>query len=353
MNARENLISLLKRRGYEEAPCEMTMCDSQQRRFREMTGETDFLEYFKAPWRDIGYIRPDDTDLSRFLPYHGGAIDPDTQLDDWGVGHRKTPTSMHMTQMLCPLANADSTEEIEAYPMPTFDNADGAALAAKAASIHAKGLAAVGNMQCTVWETAWYMRGMENLMMDMKSDEDMAAALLDRVTERAAKRATLYAEAGADILFLGDDVGMQRTLMMSEGMYREWLKPRLNAVITAAKAINPEIVVLYHSCGYIEPLIPELIEAGIDALNPVQPECMSFERVHANYGGCLSFTGTIGTQTVMPFGTPEDVRKAVWRNLDIAGEKGGLLASPTHILEPEVPWENILAYVDACREYRK
>ena len=132
--------------------------------------------------------------------------------------------------------------------------------------------------------------------------------------------------------------------------YVEWIKPRLAKVIQRAKEIKPDIIVFYHSCGYVEPLIPHLIEAGIDVLNPVQPECMDFEEIFKKYGDKVAFHGTIGTQSTMPFGTPEDVKAAVKRNLDIAGPKGGLLVAPTHLLEPEVPLDNVVAYVEACRD---
>ena len=99
-------------------------------------------------------------------------------------------------------------------------------------------------------------------------------------------------------------------------------------------------------------MIPHLIEAGIDVLDPVQPECMDFGEIHAAYGDVLSFHGTIGTQTTMPFGTPDDVRREVFKNLDIAGDKGGLFVAPTHMLEPEVPVENLVAYINACKEYK-
>jgi uroporphyrinogen decarboxylase len=93
------------------------------------------------------------------------------------------------------------------------------------------------------------------------------------------------------------------------------------------------------------------MEAGIDVLNPVQPECMDFAELHATYGEVLSFHGTLGTQTTMPFGTPDEVRAVVRKNLAIAGPKGGLWVAPTHLLEPEVPIANVLAYVDACRNW--
>ncbi len=144
---------------------------------------------------------------------------------------------------------------------------------------------------------------------------------------------------------------MQRTIMMSESLYRDWLQPRLKKVIDAARAVNPEILVLYHSCGHVTELIPYLIKAGIDVLDPVQPECMDFREIHDRFGETLSFHGTIGTQSVMPFGTPEEVRNKVFENLSIAGPKGGLFVCPTHMLEPEVPIETVVAYIQACRDY--
>lgn len=354
MNQRENLLSLLKRQGYERAPYEFSLCPSLVESYHKNENtQVEYREYFEMPLKSVPGLIPDDTDKSRFLSYHKKDEITLDELDEWGVGHRATKTSMHMTKMFFPLGESQTVEDIMQYPLPTYSEKNNANLKQKVEGLHKKGLASVGNMQCTVWETAWYMRGMENLMMDMMSDEEMAAALLDRVTERSMQRAALYVKAGVDILFLGDDIGMQQSIMMSEELYTTWIQPRLKKVIDVAKAINPEVIVFYHSCGYVEPLIPYLIQAGIDVLNPIQPECMDFEEIYKKYGSQISFNGTIGTQTTMPFGTPEDVKAQVKRHLDIAGEKGGLFVSPTHLLEPEVPWENIKAYMQACNEYKK
>ncbi len=99
-------------------------------------------------------------------------------------------------------------------------------------------------------------------------------------------------------------------------------------------------------------MIPHLIDAGVDVLDPVQPECMDFGEIHAQFGDRLSFHGTIGTQSTMPFGTPDDVRREVFKNLEIAGEKGGLFVCPTHLLEPNVPVENVVAYIKACQDFK-
>ena len=156
-----------------------------------------------------------------------------------------------------------------------------------------------------------------------------------------------------DILFTGDDVGTQHGMMMSPTSWRSWLKPLLAKVIASARAVNPDIPVWYHSDGKIEAIIPDLIEVGVTILNPVQPECMDPARLKKQYGDQLSFWGCVGTQSTMPWGTPEEVRDTVKRLIQTVGEGGGLVIGPTHVLEPEVPWENVLALADAVREFGK
>lgn len=353
MTERENLLALLRHEPYDHIPVEFNLCPALEQTYREREHqpEQSYADYFGFPWRNVKGLVQDDPDLTRFLPYFEGLMNDRVTIDSMGVGHESTPTSMHMTKMICPLRNAETVEEILAYPMPSFSAENNTGLAAEVQALHDRGVASAGNMQCTVWETAWYIRGMENLMMDMMTDEEMAAAMLDRVTEMSLQRALLYARAGVDILYLGDDIGMQNSVMMSRDLYLQWIQPRLKKIITAVKAERPDLIVFYHSCGYVEPFIDDLIDAGIDVLNPIQSECMDFASIYKKYHDRLCFHGTIGTQTVMPFGTPDEVYQAVRRNLDAAFD-GGLLVAPTHMLEPEVPWENVLAYVRACREYR-
>ena len=352
MNQRENILALLRREPYEWMPVEFSLCPSLVEEYKRRTGsEKSYDEYFQFPWAGIGDIRVQQ-DTSQYEQYHSN-LKKGGVIDLWGVAHEPgSEAAKHMTYMRCPLKGIDSLAEVKAYPLPDFAAGDASHQKVQADSIRARGLAVMGGMQCTIWETAWYIRGMEDLMMDMMSDDPIAAYLLDAVTERSVIRAQSYARAGADLLYLGDDIGMQRTPMMSIDLYCKWLKPRLKQVIDAARAINPNIVVLYHSCGHATPFIPHLIEAGVDVLNPVQPESMDFREVYKEFGGKVSFHGTIGTQTTMPFGTPQEVKDTVFAHLEFAKEKGGLFVAPTHLLEPEVPWENILAYVEACREYR-
>jgi uroporphyrinogen decarboxylase len=256
-----------------------------------------------------------------------------------------------MTYMHNPLRGERTVEDFQTYPYPQIKAGEAVRLAAEVAELHEKGLAAVGVMQMTVWEAAWYMRGMEDLMADMMCEEDTASLHLDKVTDVACERARLYAAAGCDVIQLGDDIGMQKSIMMGVELWKEWIKPRLEKVIQAAKAVKPDVMIFYHSCGYILPFLEELADAGVEILNPIQPECMNFEEVYERIGDRMSFWGTIGTQKLLPFGTPEQVRSEVRKNLNLCGAQGGIVMGPTHMVEPEVPWENLEALVDECRRW--
>ncbi|MBN2175494.1 MAG: hypothetical protein JW731_15295 [Bacteroidales bacterium] len=359
---KDNLLQLYRRQGYESVPVGFVLCESLEKEFQRRYPEAkSYQDHFDFPYRNIidpGFawnfenldMIPGRKEIN-WHQYYPEGFQHEVKFDGWGVAHEKSPTSMHMTKMHHPMKHFETMEQMLAYPMPDYTGVDFSPIGKQIDQLHERGLAAFIWQECTIWETAWYMRGMDILMMDMAMEDEKATWLLDQITEKACYRAEIFARLGANIIGLGDDIGMQSSIMMDENMYRQWLKPRLTKVIQSAKMINPDILISYHSCGFIEPFINDLIEAGIDILNPVQPECMDFKEICNKYGDRLSFSGTIGTQRLMPFGTPGDVRKEVQRNLSLAGEKGGLFCCPTHMLEPEVPWENIEAYVEACKTF--
>lgn len=354
MTPRENLIKLLRREGFEHIPVEFMLCPSLMEEFKKRTGsEQDYMEYFQMPWRHVEDMRLEYDQKAFHKYFDENDLNDRLSIDVWGVGHQKgSDAAMHMTRMICPLRGAGSMEDLMSYPFPDYiGKGDGGHQRAQVEQIHKEGLAACGNMQMTIWEASWYIRSMEELMCDMAGGDEMADYLLDRILEINTARALSYVRAGVDILFLGDDIGMQSSIMMSDELYCEYIKPRYQKLISAVKAENPWLIVFYHSCGYITPFIQHLIDVGVDVLNPIQPECMKFEEIHEAFGDRISFHGTIGTQTTMPFSTPDEVREEVRRHLTIAGRKGGLFPAPTHLLEPEVPWENIFAYVETCRAF--
>jgi len=347
----ENFKSIAHRTGYSFMPYSFTMCENLKQRFNKYLEENEIE--LQPMWVNIPGLGAKVTPPEEFLKYYNHSFKEGTTINSYGVAHEPgSAAAFHMTKMYHPMERFTSVSEVLEYPFPDYTDADNTAQIEAVKKAHSKDLIALGDMQMTIWERSWYLRGMENLMTDMMLDDPIAEALLDKITDISTLRAESYAKSGVDVLFLGDDIGMQYTTLMSEQLYCDWLKYRLKKVIDAAKAINPDIIVFYHSCGFVTPMIPHLIEVGIDVLNPVQPECMNFEEIHKEFGDKLSFHGTIGTQTTMPFGTPDDVRREVFKNLEIAGDKGGLFVAPTHLLEPEVPVENVIAYIKACRDFK-
>jgi uroporphyrinogen decarboxylase len=257
--------------------------------------------------------------------------------------------------MVHPLREADSPRDIAAYPWPdVLAPYRWRQVGEQVERWHNRGYPALasppGSCGGSLFETCWYLRGQEQLLIDLYDDPDVAVALLDTVNNTMVEAAQRLAAAQIDVLRLGDDVGSQTAMLMSPSTWREWFKPRLAKLIEAGKAVNPDLLVFYHSDGNIEPIIPDLIEIGLDVLNPVQPECMDPVVIKREYGDNLAFWGTIGTQTTMPFGDVAEVRRVVKERIETVGPEGLLLA-PTHVLEPDVPWDNVVAFVEAVEEY--
>lgn len=346
IDKRTNLLKALRREKHSYTPYHLTLCDSLITEFKKQTGHTDYEEYFELPLRYVCFSGP--VKLNDYSKYYE-KLPTDVVIDEWGVGH--IPGSIaHFTRMLHPMEKFVSPAQVLDYPYPDIlSSYRWKDYSGDIQKLHEKGLASVF-FAIQIFEPAWYLRGLDNLLMDMMTDDEMAGACIDRMTEFAGSIAKKAAAGGADIIVFGDDVGAQEKLMMSPGLWRRWLKPAMAHAISCAKRENPDVLAYYHSDGVIYDIIPELIEIGVDILNPVQPECMDPVLLKRMYGGRLSFWGTIGTQTTMPFGTPDEVRVSVREMKQKVGAGGGLVVAPTHLLEPEVPWENIIAFIEAAKE---
>jgi uroporphyrinogen decarboxylase len=208
-----------------------------------------------------------------------------------------------------------------------------------------------GSLYQTIFEAAWLLRGMENLLMDMLVNKDFADELFERLTAYSLVAGREMVAQGVDVLWLGDDFGTQRTMLISPEMWREFIKPRYACLIAAFKSQNPALKIAYHCDGYIEPIIPDLIEIGLDMLNPIQPLAMDPSELKRKYGAKLSFWGTIDTQRTFPFGSPEDVEGEVRERLRTMAPGGGLILCSSHRVQPDVPPENITAFYRTARKY--
>lgn len=285
-----------------------------------------------------------------FRPYFADIeIPPNAFIGELGV--LEVPGSLyHFTRYISPLRNAQRFEDLEQFPFRSVAGYTDDHMAAEVAEAHRQGRVAacwVGHM----YEDAWQIRGYEQFLMDMIERPEWCEYILDRITEKNLAVATAAARAGVDLLTTGDDVANQQRLMFRLEHWRRFIKPRWAKVYAAARALKPDIQIWYHSDGNIEAIIPELIEIGVTILNPVQPECLDPREVKRIYGDRLVIDGAIGTQTTMPFGTPEQVRATIREYARTLGADGAWIISPTHVLEPEVPIANVEAFVETAREF--
>ena len=386
LTPRERVVKALRRERPDKVPKDFECTPQIHKIVKEKTGSSDPLEYFGCEMRWVGWLpTKNKRDFSAYLgkppsPFSawvdrgllevrndrvgesssGEEIDQSSPFpwidQEWGVGHipgtSKDPRYSHLSRFVYPLRNLKTVEELKDYPFSDYE-ADyrHRHLEEEVKRIHEKELCAAAGMQMTIFEVSWQLTGMDKLFIDFMENKPFASYLLDYITERRKFQIRRFAEAGVDHISLGDDIGTQKGMLMSPEMWREWFKERMRSIISEAKKINPEAIISYHSDGNIEEVIPDLIEIGIDVLNPVQPECMDPAKLKRKYGDRLAFWGTVGTQTTMPFGTPEEVKKVVRRRIETVGKNGGLLIAPTHALQPDVSWENILAFFEAVEKW--
>jgi uroporphyrinogen decarboxylase len=214
-------------------------------------------------------------------------------------------------------------------------------------------LAAGGNLPHLggeLFEAAWRLRGLESFLIDLVRRPDWADFLLDRLAELGRRNAETLARAGIDLLALDDDVGMPGTMMISPATWRRFFKPRLAGIIETGRAVKPDLRVLYHSDGYFEPIIDDLIEIGVDAINPIQPDHMNAVGIRARFGTRVALWGTVGRQTTFSFATPEAIRAEVRERVESLGRAGLVLCPAYDIDEPDIPWANVAAFLDAAEE---
>ena len=350
MTKRERVLTAMNREPPDRVPKTAGFTPAIQEKFEAATGAVDPVDYFDYDITSVGFKGSDNA--PDWSPYYPGGCPPGTTFSEYGVAHRPG-TFHHFWQLDYPMNGVTSVAEMEEFPWPDFaPPARHEHLEAAVERLQAEGWYVQGSVG-HIWENAWQITSMEKLMMDFIEHPDQAAYVIDRIAHDAELKARRFAEAGCDGLACGDDIGMQHKLMMHPDMWRQWLKPAWTRVWKTAKDINPDIQIFYHSDGNIQDVIPDLIEIGLDILNPVQPECMDPQELKRTYGNRLAFWGCVGTQTTFPFGTLEEMRETVKHLVETVGEGGGLLLAPTHVLEPEVPWENIAAFFEAVQTYGK
>lgn len=356
MNSRERVLAVVNRKVPDKIPKDLSwgLCEAWEKMFKEKTGYEDYYEYFGL---DIRMIEFGPTRLQRdFTKYFiGRDREPGFSIDEWGVGKgRSKDETLHFEHLISPFKEGMTEEEAAEFPLPDFlESYRHEFFQDKIEKYHEQGLAVCGNLSQTIFEKSWAIRGFEETMMDMLVEPEAVNILFDRVKALRIEQAKIMINAGIDVLMLGDDVGMQTGMLIGADTWREYLKPRMAEIIREARKIRPDLPVFYHSCGNPGEIIPDLIEIGVTVLNPIQPECMDIQYIKDTYGDKLAFWGGVSAQTNLSFGTPEQVRDEVKRCIEVLGKDGGYLVGPNHFIEPEVPWDNLMAYFEAVELYGK
>ena len=246
---------------------------------------------------------------------------------------------------------------IESVDLPFYWDEPVAATAARAKQLHSQtDRAVVFNFCCHLLHAGTGLRGYEQFLCDMLAEPELAGALLDMLTAAYLKRIDRYAPAlrgSVDVVLFNDDLGTQQGPLVSPDVYRALIKPRQAKLFGyAKKAFGAPIA--FHSCGAVAEFIPDLIEAGVDALNPVQVAAvgMDSKRLKREFGKDICFWGGgCDTQKVLSRGTPAEVREEVRRRIGDFAPGGGFVFTQVHNIQPDVPPENVVAMFEAVKEF--
>jgi uroporphyrinogen decarboxylase len=198
----------------------------------------------------------------------------------------------------------------------------------------------------SLYERAWTLRGMENLMMDFHDHPQFIRELFDRIADYNVAQVCEAMRYDIDAVYFGDDWGQQRGLQMGPKRWREFILPVLRRMYAAVRRAGKFVMI--HSCGDVDELFDDLVAAGLNCFNPFQPEVMDVYELLPRYRGRLAFHGGLSTQRTLPFGTPETVRKEVLQLLEL-GREGGYIFAPAHDVEGDVPLENMLAAIETVQ----
>ena len=371
MTHRERVLAALARRAPDRVPLDLggtlasTMTEPAHERLRAHLG-TGAGRPAAVFSRRASTVIPDEAILERFQvdcrPVVLGAPEDraataGSLIDEWGIRWWR-PEGGHYIPKDGPLQRLEDPAPacLEHYTWPDPANpARNRGLREWAAALHEGGdTAVVLNLGVGPVHQGQYLRGYAEWLADLLERPAFAEALLDLTADfwiQAAVRALEETAPFVDLVCFGDDIGTQRAPLMRPALYRQLVKPRHRRMMEAVKRFAKPVV--FHTCGAVYPLIPDLIEIGIDALNPVQVSAAGMDagRLKREFGGSLAFWGAIDTQRVLPWQTPDQVRQEVARRIAELGEGGGYVLSAVHNIQAEVPPENVVAMYEAALAY--
>jgi len=340
MNSRERVQTALSHQAPDRPPVFATFVPEIEEKLRAATGLTDL---------DLGAALGNDlvkACVGLECSFYGRPYPEYT--DAWGIRWRYVHNAFGVFTEIAAHPLAGDPAKLDAFQIPDpLADAQYAPFRALQAR-YGKEKWLIGSSQISMFEAAWYLRGLEQFLMDLALEPDYAGALLDKVMQFPLGAAQKYAALGADLIWFGDDISSQRGMVLSPAMWRAFLKPRYAALFAAARRAKPDVKLAYHSCGNCAAILDELVEIGLDVLNPLQPLAIDPVAVKRRYGKRLALFGGLCVQQVLPRGTPAEVRAEVRRLQRECGAGGGYLLAPAHHIQADTPLDNVRAFYAAA-----
>ena len=380
MKPKERVLAAINHEIPDRVPIVMGVSNAtgiKTKPYRELKAilGVDAPDRYLYDWPELDTVNPDEAVMERLGSDVRGVLDREPEsfrvrntnrpahssyIDSWGAEHGEIQPGVWFPNVH-PLAEATTLEALESYPWPDMADPTRVAHVREGAKMlwERDQYAVMG----TPWllfpfERAFAMQGMDAFLTNMALHPDFAEALL-KENARLCKQLMghFLRECGdyLDIIKIGDDLGTQESLLISPRMYRKILKP-IHADYIAFIKERTDAKVFFHTDGDVFNLVADFIEIGVDILNPIQTSAgkmSNLAELKALYGDRIVFCGGIDTHRVLPHGTPEQVRQEVKRVIEILGPGGGYMVSSVHTIMNDVPAENILAMVDAVKQFGK
>ena len=202
------------------------------------------------------------------------------------------------------------------------------------------------------FDPACHLRGMEDLMIDMAEDNDVLKILLRELEEFCITVSMESIDRGADWVWMGDDLGSQEGMLISPDMWRRYIKPRMKKVIDILRDYKKDVIIAYHSCGSIRPIIEDLVDIGINVLNPIQESAQNMNQleIKKEFGDKVTMMCGLDTQNFLLNASEEEIEEMVYKKIDELGYNGGFIFGVSHAIQPDIPMENILTMFKALDE---
>lgn len=351
LSPRERVRMALAHQQPDRVPVDLWAVPEVRERLQAAFGDISWVDVLHRLRVDIRWVAPDYVGPERSLP--GGIT-----VDAYGMWRKEVRHDFGVYHEYAgyPLAEARTAEDVRAWDWSRTEYWDMDSIRAQLDAFETEDDYFICYDLGGIFERSWGLLGMERFLVDLAENPEVPCAIMDGITDLYIANVTRLlkvAEGCVDMVYTWDDVAHQQGLLMSPRMWRAHIVPRhqrLNAAIR--QAAPPHVKLMYHSCGAIFPLIPDLIrELGIDVLNPLQPQAkgMDPQRVKDAFGQEVSFHGGVDLQELLPHGTPEQVEAEARRLCNILGRGGGYVLSAAHYIQNDVPTENILALYGASR----